>query len=1112
MRVMSRALLAALLLCVLPATAPAAWNGERAPNDPEYDLAEERPNSETFTDEHWWLYSFIPKTAPFAKDPERASGISADAAWKRFGAGRPDVRVAYLEGGVNWRSEAARMELAPRAYLNVGELPVPEGASTHDANGDGQVNVADYAGDSRIARPYLHGTLTPEDLIVAFSDGTDADGNGYVDDISGWNFNRGTNDPQTESSTYTHANGQMIKLVGEADNGFAGVGVCPKCTVIPVKTSDEALVRDDRLARGIFYAVDAGASVITTEVAELGYSDLVRDALQYAWDRGVVVVMASNDFNSGDHQAGTFWPRVWPGNGLVPDWIGQFSNRSLNLLTRSFRNRSNYTSFGTHSLFSAPGGGGTTSEVTPIHAGVAALVASAGRDAVDAGELAAPLDAGEIKEVVRSTASNIDQHGGINYPGRKGATFNVQYGYGRPNVDKAMAAVRAGRVPPVPDILGPDWYKRFDPTRDDVVPIEADIALRRAGRVDWEVQYAIGPEPTEAEFKTIASGEATARVRGTLAELDLSRIPESLWRKPLATSGGTLKSTEQYTVTLRVRATDERGNLGEDRRAISVHHDPDLRPGYPKKVGLGSDGQPTFADLDGDGADELVSGDANGLIHARRAGGGELPGFPARTLPMDLGLGGTPAAKAGAVPPTRMPVLAPPAIGDLDGDGTKELVFSSMAGWVYVFEHDGKLRDGWPRPLGLASAGQSVPPPDRPYGRDPSHGAFGSPVLVDLPGGSRLDILQSSWDGKLYGFDASGANVPGWPVDAKVPAAAEAKPPLTHVTDRKLVASPTIAQLDGKGPPEIVIKSQEFGLGDRDALGLGSRFFVMAFWADGTQHPGGALVPGWPATITGTLAYYGSAQDWITEGGDNASAIDTDGDGRDEILQPTVFNQVTKIRTDGAGRPVVGTGTGVAAKEIAGLLGSSAVRILSLPGVRSSNPVRGLSSVGFTASGSAFRDRGRDRYASGGTELLSLGSLLLTGQRISIDNQMRLMSAATLKTDRHFPRRMMGLPFITAPAVADITGDGRPDVLGATDTSNVGAWQLSGQDAPGWPKFTSGWTLLTPAVGDFDGDGSVEVAATTREGELFVWNTRGRVRDVKVPTWAQNIRRTGRVP
>jgi hypothetical protein len=54
----------------------------------------------------------------------------------------------------------------------------------------------------------------------------DDDGNGYVDDISGWNFSRGNNDPQTEDSAYSHANSQMMRAVAEGDNGYAGVGIC----------------------------------------------------------------------------------------------------------------------------------------------------------------------------------------------------------------------------------------------------------------------------------------------------------------------------------------------------------------------------------------------------------------------------------------------------------------------------------------------------------------------------------------------------------------------------------------------------------------------------------------------------------------------------------------------------------------------------------------------------------------------------------------------------------------------------------------------------------------------------------------------------------------------
>ncbi|MDX6556301.1 MAG: cell wall-associated protease, partial [Miltoncostaeaceae bacterium] len=683
--------LAALAFLVSPAALAVAWDGERPPNDPGYDIAERQPAGHTFHDEQWFMYSFIPRTAPLASDPEGAAGMSIDRAWRRYGTGRPDVRVAYIEGGVNWRDQAGRRELAPRSYLNTGELPLPAGTSRYDANGDGQVNVADYAGDPRIRRPYLHGEITPEDLILAFSDGRDGDHNGYADDIAGWNFFRGDNDPQTEDSAYTHADDQMRRAVAEGDNGYAGVGICPHCTVIPIKAGAEALVRPDRLAQSIFFAVDSGASVVVAVVAELGYTPLVRQALDYAWRKGVVVVEASNDFGSADHQSGMFWPRVWPGNALVADTTGTFGDATAGL-TVGFRDRSNYTSFGPHSLFSMPTLGGTTSEATPTQGGVAALMAAYGRKAAGQGLIASPLAAGEIKQVLRAASSPAQSLTAYNHPGRPGATFSLQYGYGRPNVDRALGSVLADRIPPVPDILAPSWYAIADPTRTASVPVVADIRARRARRFTWAVQWALGAEPAEADFRTLRTGTvAGRRITGRLAALDLSRIPRSFWERPLEQTAD-LSSTEQHTVTLRVQATDERGLMGEDRRAFTVVHDPSWRPGFPRFEGLGKESPPVPADITGDGAQELVFGDGAGAVHAVDGRGRELPGWPARTRPLDLGLQQTPAGRAGAVPFARDPVATPVAVGDLDGDGRPEVVATSLTGRIYAFDAHGRLR------------------------------------------------------------------------------------------------------------------------------------------------------------------------------------------------------------------------------------------------------------------------------------------------------------------------------------------------------------------------------------------------------------------------------------
>ena len=71
---------------------------------------------------------------------------------------------------------------------------------------------------------------------MAFSDGRDHDHNGYPSDISGWDFYDNQNDPATVDSTYGHANGQMKQAAAQTNNGVEGAGVCPRCTILPIKS------------------------------------------------------------------------------------------------------------------------------------------------------------------------------------------------------------------------------------------------------------------------------------------------------------------------------------------------------------------------------------------------------------------------------------------------------------------------------------------------------------------------------------------------------------------------------------------------------------------------------------------------------------------------------------------------------------------------------------------------------------------------------------------------------------------------------------------------------------------------------------------------------------
>src|SRR6185503_600855 len=113
---------------------------------------------------------------------------------------------------------------------------------------DGVHDVADWADDARVGDRNANGLLDPQDLIRAFSDGTDGDADGYVDDIAGWNFVDDDNDPFDEVQ-YGHGTGEAEDSTAEADNG-GDVGTCPNCRVLPVRVGDSFVTDANLFAQG----------------------------------------------------------------------------------------------------------------------------------------------------------------------------------------------------------------------------------------------------------------------------------------------------------------------------------------------------------------------------------------------------------------------------------------------------------------------------------------------------------------------------------------------------------------------------------------------------------------------------------------------------------------------------------------------------------------------------------------------------------------------------------------------------------------------------------------------------------------------------------------------
>ena len=156
---------------------------------------------------------------------------------------------------------------------------------------------------------------TNEDEI-AFN-GIDDDGNGYVDDVRGWDFVWNDGIPLDLSDNY-HGTGVAgvigAENIASTDNVLLSgkdIGVAPDAKIMPLRvlSDDDHLYSVDeqlnRIANAIRYATDNGADVINMSLGYNRGSASVLDpnaeiesALQYARQQNVVVVMAAG--NDGD--------------------------------------------------------------------------------------------------------------------------------------------------------------------------------------------------------------------------------------------------------------------------------------------------------------------------------------------------------------------------------------------------------------------------------------------------------------------------------------------------------------------------------------------------------------------------------------------------------------------------------------------------------------------------------------------------------------------------------------------------------------------------------------------------------------------------------------------
>lgn len=542
--------------------------------------------------------------------------IMADYAWSLWGSELPGdstVLVGVVDTGVDYEHP----ELQSALYINLGE----------DANGDGVITEADI-------------------------NGTDDDGNGFVDDFRGWDFVGATysspqdNDIRPPNAGYyqilshgTHVSG-IIAATANNDIGIAGVSFQSKIIATKQSYDDEESGYLYNAYDGILYCAKMGAKIINCSWG--GGGDYGRDVIDDVTENygAIVVCAAGNDNTNNDYDH---------------HYPSDFENTIAVAAVSSSDKKAYFSNYGDIIDVSAPGMG----IYSTIHYNAGAYASWQGTS------MASPIVAGSFAllkawfpakdrqwliNALLSAADNIDD---IN------PAYSGKLGSGRVNIYNPIACTIYPSLSVKRysyDILDDNGDGCLNPGESAGINLTIE---NRAGWLDAENVSALcrssSPyitfEDSIAEFGCIMHGDTAFNLMDKI----IFQVSDQAIYEPV-------------NITVSLSANDTSKYPYRDNREIEIQLSLN-QPGFP--VMNTSVSLPVAVEnLTGDDAKEIIAVGADNYLYVFNSDGSSVNGFP-----VDL----------------EGYTVMPPIAADVDNDGAKEIVIINRSGLLKIFENDGSV-------------------------------------------------------------------------------------------------------------------------------------------------------------------------------------------------------------------------------------------------------------------------------------------------------------------------------------------------------------------------------------------------------------------------------------
>jgi thermitase len=284
----------------------------------------------------------------------------------------------------------------------------------------------------KLDHPEFTGRIWQNSKEIA-NNGIDDDKNGKIDDIQGWDFANNDKDPTDDHGHGTNVTG-ILGASGNNSIGYSGVDWKSQLMVIKALDANNSGLYS-WWESGIYYAVDNGAKVINMSVVGNSNSSSLEAAVNYAWNKGVIIVACMGNDNVGVSR----YPASF--NNLIA--VGSVNPNGKRSVPFSWSATSG-SNYGSHIDVCAPGNyiyglsynsntsfntyWSGTSQATPHATGLAGLMIARNTT----------LTPAQIKDYMQKGCDDLTGD-----PTEDVAGFDNYYGWGRINAKKTLNLIPA---------------------------------------------------------------------------------------------------------------------------------------------------------------------------------------------------------------------------------------------------------------------------------------------------------------------------------------------------------------------------------------------------------------------------------------------------------------------------------------------------------------------------------------------------------------------------------------------------------------------------------------------------------------------------------------------